>query len=77
MDYNLLINATPVGALPNIKDSILTSEFLKNIECIYDLIYNPSVTELMKQGIKAGCRVFNGENMLMWQAIEAQKIWFS
>lgn len=73
--YELLINATPVGMYPKIDEIAISGEILKNVDIVYDLIYNPAVTKLMKEGMARGCRVFNGENMLMWQAIKAQKIW--
>lgn len=74
--YDLLINATPIGMFPKIGYKPIADSCLKNIKCVYDLIYNPPVTELLRSALNNGCRVINGENMLMWQAMGSQKIWF-
>lgn len=74
--YNLLINTTPVGMFPNIDQIPVNKKILKNINYVFDIIYNPPVTTLIKSATENGCKVFNGEFMLIWQAIEAQKIWF-
>ena len=75
-EYDLLINATPIGCFPNSNELLIKdSSILRNVQHIFDLIYNPSITRLMKMGIENGCNVFNGEYMLLWQAIESQKLW--
>ncbi len=78
--YELLINATPVGlerVIAEGKNNFEEFPFcFDNISCVYDLVYNPLVTPLLNHASKCGCKIVNGENMLMWQAIKSQQIWF-
>lgn len=72
----IIINTTPVGMFPHVNDlpplpvSVLTKKQL-----VYDLIYNPDPTLLLKQAKQAGCRVKSGYEMLKLQAEESRKIW--
>ncbi len=72
----LIINTTPVGmypqtdALPPVPVSALTKKHL-----VYDLIYNPNPTLLLKQALKAGCRVKSGYEMLKLQAEASWAVW--
>jgi shikimate dehydrogenase len=72
---HLLVNATGVG----LKESDPLVCELKNFNqnlVVYDLIYNPPLTKLLKVAQKKGLVNINGLWMLIYQAIEAQKIWF-
>jgi shikimate dehydrogenase len=42
---------------------------------VYDLVYNPIETKLMRQAQAAGCRVMNGLGMLIHQGAEAFRLW--
>ena len=77
MEENLLIiNCTPLGTHPNITNyPPISVEFLTADHLIYDLIYNPSITQLMKLGLNAEAKVINGEKMLQLQAEKAWEIW--
>ena len=72
-DYDILVNATPVGMSPKIGESVVSS--VKKDTFVFDLIYNPSVTELMKIAHKYGARAENGLWMLIYQAFESFRIW--
>lgn len=67
-EIDLLINCTPVGTYPNYVSPIKEADQVFNI--IIDLIYNPLETKLMKQGKRS----INGLDMLIYQAVEAEKI---
>lgn len=49
---------------------------LKKVKTLFDCIYNPRQTRLMQDGEAAGCQVIGGLDMLVWQAVAAQEIWF-
>lgn len=72
----LIINTTPLGTWPNVKDlpdipyDLLTSEHL-----VYDLIYNPEKTLFLKRAELAGATIMNGLNMLKLQAERSWEIW--
>lgn len=65
---DLLINATPVGMHPK-KDECPIDKSIKipSNALVYDLIYNPEETELLKMAKKAGARTRNGMDMLVRQ----------
>ena len=74
--YNLIINCSPIGTypktteIPNIPISLITNKHI-----VYDLIYNPVKSELLKQSEEKGAKVINGYQMLKNQAKESWKIW--
>lgn len=75
-DFDLLINASPVGMYPHIDAMPVNREALSRIQAVFDCIYNPRETLLMKTAKEAGCRVCGGMPMLVWQAVAAQEIWY-
>jgi len=60
---------------PNIDDSPVPREILKNYETAIDLIYNPAETLFLKYGKEQGLKTVNGLFMLVAQAIAAEEIW--
>lgn len=74
--FGLIINCTPLGTFPDVDASPnIPYESLTEDQLLYDLVYNPEVTEFMRKGMKQGCRVKNGYEMLMNQAEESWLIW--
>ena len=47
----------------------------KNNKLFYDVIYNPSETNFLKEGKKLGNQTENGKFMFIYQAFEAFKLW--
>ena len=77
-DFDLMVNATPVGMYPNTDASPLTEEALGRITLngFFDAIYNPRETKLMKMASDKGVKkVSGGMQMLVWQAAVAHTIW--
>ena len=72
-DYDILVNATPVGMHPNEGASPVPD--FKNCEFVYDLIYNPSKTEFLKMAEQKGIKYDNGLWMLVLQAAASFEIW--
>lgn len=73
--YHLLINATPAGMYPKIDTMAVDAALLPQCEYVFDSVYNPTVTKLMHEAKKAGCKVAGGMAMLVWQAVKAHQIW--
>ena len=73
--WDLLVNSTPVGTYPEVDESPVPEEWLTG-ECVYDLVYNPRETRLLKEASRRGCKVIYGSEMLLAQAIEQQLHWF-
>ena len=71
----ILVNATSVGMAPDTEASIITDTSLFRPELIVsDVIYNPRKTRLLQEAEKAGCPVFNGMYMLLYQGAEAFRL---
>lgn len=76
--YLIWIQTTPVGTFPNIKEILnIPTIFFNSQHIVYDLIYNPNETELIKQAKKNGAITKNGLDMLYLQAEASWKIWNS
>ena len=73
---HILTNATSVGMAPNTDNCIITDEnvFRKDL-IVSDVIYNPRETRLLQIAKAHGCQTFNGLYMLLYQGVEAFKIW--
>lgn len=74
-DTQIIINATPVGMYPNINDSPVNLERFKGLEFVFDCIYNPYLTQLLKQAKALNVPYSDGLTMLVYQAIQAQRAW--
>ena len=73
---NLIVNSTPLGMTPNVDASPWPEglSFPGN-SFVYDLIYSPAETRLMRQARAAGCRTANGLGMLVRQGAQAFQLW--
>jgi 3-dehydroquinate dehydratase / shikimate dehydrogenase len=72
--WDLLINCTPVGMSPNVEESPLPAEHLTG-RYVYDLVYNPSITRLLRDAAARGCQTIGGLEMLVAQAREQFQWW--
>jgi shikimate dehydrogenase len=73
-DKDLLINASSVGM--NQKDPLLINQKMLHPGLfIYDLIYNPKETRLLKLAKEEGLRYSNGLGMLLYQGAESLNLW--
>lgn len=76
-DLDVVINTTTVGFLGNSEKNILNEIFFNNnrLQFIFDIIYTPPETGILKQAKKRNILHANGFSMLVYQALESQKIW--
>jgi shikimate dehydrogenase len=75
-DSDILINTTPVGMSPNINDKpIATADNMHEDLIVFDAVYNPNETVLLKEAIKANAKPVYGIKMLLYQGAESFKIW--
>ena len=74
--FNLLINTTPVGMSPNVDSSPLPNDVsLKPDMFVYDLVYNPRETKLVRDARAQGLSAATGLGMLIEQAALSFEIW--
>lgn len=74
-EFDLLMNASPVGMYPKVDDCPVTEDVIKSCKCVFDVIYNPNTTKLMELAQKNGIKAIGGMAMLVWQAVVAHEIW--
>ena len=74
-DCSLLINCTSVGLSPNFDKSPLPPDAFHKAMYVFDSIYNPAETKLLKYAKKAGCQTQNGLRMLLYQGLASFKYW--
>jgi len=73
---DLLVNATPLGLKPSDPLPLDQERWaVANARFVYDLIYQPAETSLLKAAKAAGCRAANGIGMLLYQGAKALEIW--
>jgi 3-dehydroquinate dehydratase/shikimate dehydrogenase len=73
--WDLLVNCTPVGMYPHVDETPLAARELTG-RYVYDLVYNPSPTRLLREAAAAGCQTIDGLEMLVAQASE-QCVWWT
>lgn len=75
-DFTLIVNTTPLGTYPDV-DTCPNIPFslLDHRHLVYDLVYNPAETLLLRRAVAQGAAIKNGLEMLHIQAEAAWEIW--
>ncbi|HMQ04030.1 MAG TPA: shikimate dehydrogenase [Pyrinomonadaceae bacterium] len=75
-EFDIVVNATPLGTQGGRSNfCVLTAAALEGIKLVYDLVYNPSETRLMKEAKEAGVPTIGGMEMLIAQGAKQFEIW--
>jgi shikimate dehydrogenase len=72
---DLLVNATPVGMHPHVSESPVPEHCLRAGSLVFDSVYRPLETRLLREARRRGCRVEDGLGMLVQQAVEQVFLW--
>jgi shikimate dehydrogenase len=72
---DILVNTTSVGMDPNTEVTPVDADLLGANLMVYDIIYNPIKTRLIKEAEAAGARIVSGIDMLVWQGAIAFEKW--
>lgn len=72
-NYNIIVNATTIGL--NNEPSPISTKTINENSLVYDIVYKPINTDLIKQSKKNGATIVYGYEMLLGQASLAFKIW--
>ncbi|HEY31591.1 MAG TPA: shikimate dehydrogenase [Dehalococcoidia bacterium] len=75
IDISILVNATSVGMTPNIEDSPVDAYLLRPELVVFDVVYNPLRTRLLRDAEAAGAETISGIEMLAWQGALAFEKW--
>lgn len=75
-DADILVDTTPLGMDPHIDDEpIAKAEVMHEDLVVFDAVYNPNETVLLKEAVKAGAKPVYGIKMLLYQGAESFRIW--
>jgi len=74
--HSLIINTTPLGMHPKVElFPPLPYQYINKNHLLFDLNYNPEITEFLRRGQKKDASIKNGYEMLSIQADKAWEIW--
>ena len=75
LNTDILINSTSIGMFPNVDESPVPKNVLKKGMVVFDAVYNPIETKLLKDAKESGCHTVNGLTMFINQAAEQFRLW--
>ena len=74
--FDVVVNATPLGTKGEFEtETIATADELRGVKLVYDLVYNPGETWLLREAKLAGAKTLGGLEMLIAQGSEQFQIW--
>ncbi|MDP6458159.1 MAG: shikimate dehydrogenase [Candidatus Bathyarchaeota archaeon] len=74
-DADILVNGTPLGMHPKTDETPIPIEVLHPDLLVFDLVYNPIRTRLLREAERVGSAILSGVNMLVYQGVVAFKMW--
>jgi len=72
---DILVNTTSVGMSPNINETPVPAKLLRPGLVVFDIVYNPIKTRLLKEAETAGAETISGVDMFVWQGALAFEKW--
>jgi len=75
LSAEIVVNCTSVGMHPHVDDSPLPVRALRGVGVVFDTVYNPVETRLLREARQAGCRTVSGVDMFVNQAAGQFEIW--
>jgi shikimate dehydrogenase len=74
-DADIIVNATSAGMSPDDGITPLPQEYISEGQIVFDSIYVPYETRLLKEAAARGARVIHGTEMLLGQAVEQFRLY--
>jgi len=74
-DAEVLVNTSPVGVYPKVNQSPIPKSLVRPGLVVFDIVYNPARTKLLKFAKSKGCQTIPGIEMLVRQAGEQFRLW--
>jgi shikimate dehydrogenase len=72
---DVLVNTTSAGMVPDVGLTPVPAGLLRAGITVFDIVYNPRETRLLREAKAAGARIIDGLDMLVWQGALAFEIW--
>jgi shikimate dehydrogenase len=73
-DFHIIVNATSVGMFPNDDESPIAKTILRK-KIVFDAVYNPPMTRLLRDAKSVGARIIQGTEMYLNQAALQSKLY--
>jgi 3-dehydroquinate dehydratase / shikimate dehydrogenase len=74
--YDVLVNCTPLGMHPDADGTPLDAAYLRPEAVVFDTVYNPEPTRLLREATERGCRTVLGSEMFVGQAARQFRYFF-
>ncbi|NOZ22164.1 MAG: shikimate dehydrogenase [Planctomycetes bacterium] len=75
IEFDVLLNTTSVGMHPNVDDTPAPTDVLKEGMIVFDAVYNPMETRLLREATERGCVTVSGVDMFVNQAVAQFEMW--
>jgi len=72
---DIMINATPAGMHPDVDATAVPKDWLRPQTVVFDVVYNPVETRLLREAREAGCPTVTGFDMFVSQAVAQFEMW--
>jgi shikimate dehydrogenase len=70
-----VIHCTPVGMSPHAEQTVLDRQLLRPGQFVFDIVYNPLKTRLLREAESIGCQIVPGVEMFIHQAVFQFELW--
>ena len=74
-ETGIIIHCTPIGMHPKTDASLVPAGLLRPDHVVFDIVYNPRETRLLREARAAGCRIVQGLEMFVNQAVVQFELW--
>ena len=74
-EADVIIHCTPVGMHPNTDETVIPKEILQSEQVVFDIVYTPRQTRLLKEAESVGCKTIPGLEMFVNQAVVQFELW--
>jgi len=75
LQMDVLLNTTSVGMHPKMEDTPAPAELLREGMVVFDAVYNPMETRLLREAAERGCVTVSGVDMFVNQAVAQFELW--
>jgi len=72
---DILVNTTPMGTYPNLDESIIPQGLIRKDMIVFDVVYNPKKTKLIRDAEKMGAKIIPGYEMFVHQGAASFRLW--
>lgn len=74
-EADIIIHCTPLGMHPKTDETVIPKEILRSEQVVFDIVYTPRQTRLLKEAESVGCKTIPGLEMFVNQAVVQFELW--